>query len=71
MHTSFKLSAEELNHDFIISIKELFKNKQIEIIVREMEDETEYLLKDQANKNHLLKAIEDVDNNNNLINTGL
>ncbi len=71
MYTSFKLSAEELNDDFIISIKKLFKNKQIEIIVHEMEDETEYLLKDRTNKIHLLKAIADVDNKTNLINTGL
>ncbi len=71
MYASFKLSAEELNHDLIISIKELFKNKQIEIIIHEMEDETEYLLKDRTNKIHLFKAIADVDNKTNLINTGL
>ena len=35
----------------------MFKDSEIEIVIHEVEDETEYLLKSSANKAHLLQAI--------------
>jgi len=49
----------------------MFKNKDIEIAVCEgyqnEEDETAYLLKSEENRERLLKAIENVDQNRNLV----
>lgn len=53
MYTSFHLKANELNEDFLKSVKALFKSKRISIIVEEELDETEYLLSTPANRKHL------------------
>jgi antitoxin YefM len=66
MQTIYRLKASELNHQFLEGLKATFKDKDIEIIVSEI-DETEYLLKSPANKQRLLSAIENVNNNTNLI----
>ncbi len=57
MEAVYRLRAAELNEDFINALKHLYFNKEIEIRVQEMEDETEYLLKNEANRKHLEKAI--------------
>ena len=71
MYTMYKINANELDLHFLEALKILFADKEIEIavcetIVRE-EDETDYLLRSPANRDHLLKAIENVNNNRNLI----
>ena len=38
MHTIYKMNADDLNADFIESLKTLFKHKQIEIRVHETDD---------------------------------
>jgi antitoxin YefM len=68
MYSTYRLKAGELNKKFIKSLKEIFKNREIEIIVQDVEeDETEYLLKNEVNKEHLLKAIENVNKNENVV----
>jgi antitoxin YefM len=68
MYSTYRLKAGELDSKFIKSLKEIFQDKEIEIIVHDIEeDETEYLLKSEANKKHLLKAIENVNNNENVV----
>jgi len=66
MQTTYRLNANELDEKFIQSLKALFKDKDIEIMVSEV-DETAYLLRSQANKERLLKAIENVERGENLV----
>lgn len=66
METTYRLNADELDNKFIDNLKSIFKNKEIEIVVSEV-DETEYLLRSTANKEHLLDAINDVENNKRII----
>jgi antitoxin YefM len=65
--TTFHLNTQELNDDIIASIKTMFGKKNIEIVVSEAMDETEYLLKSPANKKRLLKAVKEVKRGKDLI----
>lgn len=71
MYTLYKINANELDSRFIRALKAIFKDKNIEIVVSEAvegeEDETAYLLKTPANRERLLRAIENVTHNRNLI----
>jgi len=66
MQTIYQINADEIDESLLQSIKALFKNKEIEIIVSER-DETAYLLRSPANREYLLRAIEDVEANRNII----
>ena len=55
MHTTFVIKAEDIEK-LLKGIKNSYKDKQVEITVREL-DETEYLLKNENNKKKLLKSI--------------
>jgi antitoxin YefM len=66
MQTIYRLKTSELNENFLEGIKMTFKDKEIEIIVSEV-DETEYLLKSEVNKQRLLQAMENVNNKTNLV----
>ena len=57
MYTSYHLNSNELNEDFLASVKKMFKNKRISITVEEEMDETEYLLSTPANRKHLEEAL--------------
>jgi antitoxin YefM len=62
MYATYRLRADEITENFLKGIKDIYQDKEIEIIVKEIEDETVYLLKSEANRRHLMKAIEDVQN---------
>ena len=66
MYTVYRLNASELDSQFVESLKALFKDKEIEITVSEV-DETAYLLRSEANKQRLLEAIRNVDSQTGLI----
>ncbi len=67
MHTLYKLNSDELNENFIAAIKMQFPHQFIEISISEAtqieQDETEYLLASPINKQRLLNAIKNVENN--------
>ena len=66
MEATYRLNTRELGSSFINSLKEAYPEQDIEIMVRE-QDETEYLNRSPANREHLEKAIEDVKLGRNLI----
>lgn len=67
MYSTYRLKADELSVDFIDALKSTYHDREIEIIVQEVQDETEYLLGSPANREHLLRAIENVTNHTNLV----
>lgn len=75
MYMVYKMKTEELDSRFLRALKVMFKDKEIEIAVCEAaqseEDETEYLLKSAANRDRLLKAIENVARKNHLVSVDL
>lgn len=71
MYMTYRMKVEELDSRFLRALKAMFKDKEIEISVCEAaqseEDETAYLLKSQANRDRLLRAIENVAHSRNLV----
>ncbi len=70
MQSSYRLKANDLDEKFIAGLKETYKDKDIEIIIYEV-DETAYLLKSQANRERLMKAKTNIENGTNLIGVDL
>jgi len=66
MHTIFQVRTNELDEKFLDSLKSLYGDKEIEIIISEV-DETEYLLKSDANRKRLLEAVANIGAQNNLV----
>lgn len=66
MNAIYQGRADELDQNFVEAVKAAFKDKEIEITVYER-DETEYLLRSPANREHLLRAISDVNRSENLV----
>ncbi len=62
METTYKINANELNEDFLTTLKTLFQNQKLLISIQtiedEFEDDTAYLSSSPANKERLLKSIE-------------
>lgn len=70
MESIYRLKANELDLRFLEGLKAAYKDKEIEIIVSEV-DETEYLLKSEANKQKLMQAIKNVEQHINLVEVNL
>lgn len=66
LQTIYQINADDLDQKLLESIKVLFKNKEIEIVVSEL-DETDYLLRSPANRKKLLRAVRDVEANRKII----
>lgn len=65
--TIYRLNADELDANFLESLRAAFPHKEIEISVAEAEDETAYLLRLPANRGELLRAIADVEAGKNIV----
>jgi antitoxin YefM len=66
MISTYRMNAADLDNTFIDALKTLFRDKEIEIVVSEV-DETAYLLHSPANRQRLLQAIENVNSGANLV----
>ncbi|MEN9520674.1 MAG: hypothetical protein RLZZ381_3262 [Cyanobacteriota bacterium] len=66
MQSSYRLKANELDEKFIAGLKETYKDKDIEIIIYEV-NETEYLLQSDVNRQRLMQAKTNVENKTNLV----
>lgn len=66
MQSSYRLKANELDEKFLAGLKETYKDKDIEIIIYEV-NETEYLLQSDVNRQRLMQAKSNVDNKTNLV----
>ena len=71
MYMIYRMRVEELDSRFLRALKTMFQGQEIEIVVRKAPqseaDETAYLLKSPANRDRLLKAIENVAQHRNLV----
>ena len=70
MKSVYRLKANDLDTRFLEGLKTTYRDREIEIIVSEV-DETEYLLKSEANKQKLIQAMENVEQHINLIEVNL
>jgi antitoxin YefM len=66
MYTTYRSKANDLNGQFLESLKILFRDQEVEITVSTA-DETAYLLKSDANSLRLRGAIADIDAGKNLV----
>ncbi len=68
METVFKISnPTELNNQFLKVLKMLYQDKAIEISVREDFDETDFLLREPANRYYLRNELKNLNDKTNLI----
>jgi len=58
MQAMFELEVNELDNEFLLFLKKQFKNAKLKLIIKE--DETEYLMKNKANREFLLKSIDEI-----------
>lgn len=70
MQTVYRLNANELDSQFLEALKLLFRDKTVEIVVTTL-DETDYLMKSDANYKRLKEAIDNVNKSTNLITVDL
>jgi len=63
MQVAYRLNANELDMNFLESIKKLFQEKSIyiNISIANQDDETDYLLSTPANASRLLNAINNIE----------
>ncbi len=75
MYASSRMNVNELDERFLETLRTMFHDREIEISVSEAvdngEDETAYLLRSPANREHLLKAVDDVNQGRNLVTVDL
>lgn len=70
MQTIYRINANELDQNFLEGLKATFRDKEIEIIVSEV-DETAYLMASPANQEKLLQAVENINSQQNLVEVSL
>jgi antitoxin YefM len=71
MVTTYTLNTDELTSSFVSLLKDTYPGREVEILVREAEDETAYLLGSEANRERLLQAVEDIKAGKNLVSVSI
>ncbi len=75
VYATYRMNVSELDDRFLETLRTMFRGLEIEISVSEAaeipEDETAYLLKSPANREHLLKALDDLTHGRNLVSVDL
>jgi hypothetical protein len=71
MQSTFRVHADDLTADFVQAFKIAYKDKEIEIVVSDVVDETDYLLITDANHEHLIGAIKNIESGENLVSFSL
>ena len=66
IQTTIKLHSSELNENLLIALQKLFADKTIRIDVTEMDD-TEYLNSSPANRDHLLRVMQEIEAGESLV----
>jgi antitoxin YefM len=70
MQSVHRLKANELDDRFLESLKAQWGDREIEIVISEA-DETTYLMRNDANRQRLLKAVNDIEQRHNLVEVDL
>ena len=70
MQSTYRLNANELDDQFLEGLKTTFQDREIEIVVYEV-DETDYLMKSEANRERLVAAKANIDDGTNLVEVSL
>jgi antitoxin YefM len=70
MYTVYRINMNDLDDRFVEALRALFKDKEVEITVTEI-DETQYLLQGEANRARLLQAVRNIENGQNLVDVPL
>ena len=65
--STYRVKADELTQVFLEALKAAYRDREIEITVQEVSDETEYLLRSEANRRHLLEAINNAEERANRV----
>lgn len=71
MLSTYRVNADELTDNFLKSLKYAYKGREIEIIVTDIVDDTEYLLGTESNRAHLLQGIKEIDEGVDLVTVAL
>jgi antitoxin YefM len=67
MQSTYRVRAGDLTTDFLKALKLAYKDKEIEIVVTDIVDETDYLLGNTANREHLLKSLSEIASGSGLV----
>lgn len=67
MTATYHLNEAELDDRFLKAVRAQFKGKDIEVTVQEVEDETAFLMANEANRDRLLAAIANIEAGRNLV----
>lgn len=71
MHAHYRMNVSELDDRFLETLRTMFRGREIEISVSETaevtDEETTYLLRSPANREHLLRALDDANQGRNLV----
>jgi antitoxin YefM len=71
MQSIYRVRAADLTSDFITALQYVYKDREIEIVVSDVVDETDYLLGTDANREHLIAAMKNIEVGEDLVSLSL